>query len=99
MCQAAEHIYLKIDTQGFESRVICGAERSLLAIDTVQMELSLVPLYAGEQLFPEMSLLMAEKGYRLVGVETGFSDPDSGELLQVDGIFHRAEPRPKTDHG
>jgi len=92
VCQTNDRVYMKIDTQGFESKVIRGAERSLPQIDTVQMELSLTPLYAGELLFPEMCMLMTERGYRLVAIETGFSAPDSGELLQVDGIFHRFEP-------
>jgi len=37
----------------------------------------------------DMCVLMRDKGYNLVGVEPGFSDLDSGQLLQVDGIFHR----------
>jgi hypothetical protein len=80
---------MKIDTQGFESKVLKGAENSLMQIDTVQMEMSLVPLYEGELLFNEMSILMSEKGYVLVAIETGFSDQDSGQVLQIDGIFHR----------
>jgi hypothetical protein len=32
---------MKIDTQGFESKVLKGAENSLMQIDTVQMEMSL----------------------------------------------------------
>ena len=64
-------------------------ENSLLQIDTVQMEMSLVPLYDGALLFDEMLTLMGEKGYIMVAIEPGFLDPDSGQLLQVDGIFHR----------
>jgi len=89
VCADAQGVYLKIDTQGFESKVIAGAERSLPRISTVQMELSLVPLYEGELLFDEMCALMGRKGYTLVALENGFSDPASGQLLQVDGIFHR----------
>ena len=80
---------MKIDTQGYESKVLKGAENSLPRISTVQMEMSLVPLYDGERLFHEMCALMSDKGYTLVAIENGFSDPASGQLLQVDGIFHR----------
>ena len=80
---------MKVDTQGYESKVLQGAEKSLEQIDTVQMEMSLVPLYEGELLLHDMCMLMSEKGYSLVAIETGFSDPNSGQLLQVDGIFHR----------
>jgi FkbM family methyltransferase len=89
VCQRDKNIYLKIDTQGFESKVIKGAERSLAYINTVQLEMSLVPLYQGELMFNEMYSLMSEKGYSLVSIESGFSDQVSRQLLQVDGIFHR----------
>lgn len=84
-----DNIYLKIDTQGFESRVIKGAARSLSCIDTIQLEMSLVPLYKDELLFNDMSSLLYSKGYVLVALEPGFSDKKSGQMLQVDGIFHR----------
>jgi FkbM family methyltransferase len=89
VCPTGGSIYLKIDTQGYEGKVIKGAERSLASIDTVQMEMSLVRLYQGELLFNAMYDVMIEKGYSLVGIEGGFTDPVSGQLLQVDGIFHR----------
>jgi FkbM family methyltransferase len=89
LCKPTNRVYMKIDTQGYESRVLKGAEKSLMQIDTIQMEMSLVPLYKGELLFNDMCIFMAEQGYTLIAIETGFSDPDSGQLLQLDGIFHR----------
>ena len=85
----AGKIYMKIDTQGFESKVLKGADQTLHKINTVQMEMSLVPLYEGELLFNELYSFMENKGYSLVGILPGFSDKASGQLLQVDGIFHR----------
>ncbi len=90
MCGTSGSVYLKIDTQGFEDKVLKGATDSLPFIGVVQLEMSLVPLYAGEQLFPEMCPRMRELGYSLVGIETGFSDRESGNVLQVDGTFRRA---------
>jgi FkbM family methyltransferase len=89
LCKPTNRVYMKIDTQGFESKVLKGAENSLMQIDTVQMEMSLVPLYEGEILFNEMCMLMTEKGYSLVAIEAGLSNQNTGQLLQVDGIFHR----------
>jgi FkbM family methyltransferase len=89
ICSRGENIYLKIDTQGYENRVIKGAENSLTYINTIQLEMSLVPLYEGELLFDEMCRLIIGRGYSLVSIEAGFSDKISGQLLQVDGIFHR----------
>ncbi|MEE9326120.1 MAG: FkbM family methyltransferase [Cocleimonas sp.] len=85
----AKNIYLKIDTQGFESRVIKGAEQSLELINTLQLEMSLVQLYEDELSFQDMYSLLLSKGYTLVAIEPGFSDAQTGQLLQVDGIFHR----------
>ena len=90
LCDTAKNVYMKIDTQGFERKVLKGAEKSLSQIDIVQMEMSLLSLYEGEFLFNDMCMLMAEKGYSLIGIETGFSDRHTGRLLQVDGIFQAA---------
>lgn len=84
-----ENIYLKIDTQGFEENILKGALNSLQFIRTIQLEMSLIPLYRGELLFPEMYALLYGKDYRMVYIEPGFSDPQTGRLLQVDGTFHR----------
>lgn len=89
LCGSAGNIYLKIDAQGFEGRVLKGAEKSLAHIDTIQMEMSLIRLYDGELLFNDMCSMMDKKGYALIAMENGFSDRASGQLLQVDGIFHR----------
>ena len=91
LCKSAKNVYMKIDTQGFESKVLTGAAMSLSRIDTVQMEMSLVPLYGGELLFDEMCNLMRGKGYTLIAVENGFSVPATGQLLQIDGIFRRLQ--------
>ncbi|MDT8388828.1 MAG: FkbM family methyltransferase [Thiogranum sp.] len=85
----AKHIYLKIDTQGFEENVLKGAENSLASIDTLQVEMSLVPLYENGLLFDQLYKLLYDRGYRLMALEPGFTDPDTGQLLQADGIFHR----------
>jgi FkbM family methyltransferase len=89
VCKNAKNIYMKIDTQGFESKVLKGAAMSLPRIDTIQMEMSLVPLYGSELLFDEMCVLMREKGFTLIAIENGFSVPGTAQLLQIDGIFRR----------
>ena len=88
-CSKHDNILLKIDTQGFEKNVIEGAEDSLEAIDTVQLEMSLTPLYKNETLFTDMIKILNSRGYSLVHLEHVFSDIKTGRLLQVDGMFHR----------
>jgi FkbM family methyltransferase len=85
----SNHIYMKVDTQGYEQRVLQGAQGVLPRIGTIQVEMSLAPLYAGELPFNELCPLLIGQGYTLVAIENGFADPDSGRLLQADGIFHR----------
>lgn len=91
LAEKQDKIMLKIDTQGFEKNVIDGAEKSLPFIDGLQLEMSLVSLYNNELLFPEMLQYVKDKGFMLYSLENGFSDPDSGQLLQVDGIFFRKD--------
>lgn len=89
LCAKAKNVYLKIDTQGYEQQVLRGAAESLLDIDTVHMEMSLVHLYEGEMLIYQMCEFMYQRDYVLVSLEPNFADRKSGRLLQVDGIFHR----------
>lgn len=88
VCPDAKNIYMKLDTQGYESFVLNGATESLQRIHTVQMELSTIELYKGQMLLPEMVKTMTSLGYHLVAIESGFYSPE-GKILQLDGIFHR----------
>lgn len=83
------NILLKIDTQGYEKYILEGAEQTLLRIDSIRAETSLIPLYKGELMFHDMCQLLYAKGYRLVDIKPGFYDKKTGELFQVDGFFHR----------
>ena len=81
------HIMVKIDTQGFEKNVLEGANGILNKIKVIQLEMSIVELYENEALFMEMISYLNDKGFELISLENGFSNPKTGELLQVDGIF------------
>lgn len=84
-----KRVFLKIDTQGYERKVLQGAGASLARICGVQIEMSLIPLYEQEMLLPEAIGFMAQLGFTLMGIEPGASDARTGQLLQVDGIFFR----------
>ncbi|MDN4591155.1 FkbM family methyltransferase [Xenophilus aerolatus] len=92
LCVEAQSIYMKIDTQGYETQVLRGAKKSLSLIDTIQLEMSLTPLYNGQPLFNEICTNLIEQGYCLVGLENNFGNAQTGRLLQVDGIFRRYPP-------
>lgn len=95
-CSPADRAYLKIDAQGAERAVLRGATRSLRHVVGIQLELSLVPLYEGGPLLDEMLEQMTQLGFAPTGLEAGFTDPATGELLQVDGIFYRVPGRMRT---
>ena len=93
----AEHLpinsraYLKIDVQGYEMEVLRGAGARLAEFVAIQLELSLVRLYADAPLADEMDRFVSAAGYQLAGLEPGFADPVSGRLLQTDGIYVRSD--------
>lgn len=85
----SDNIMLKIDAQGYEMEVLKGTISSIPQIKMIQLEMSLVSLYKGEVLFPEMCDFLYSLGFCLFSLENGFSDSLTGQLLQVDGIFVR----------
>ncbi len=83
------HVLIKIDTQGYELEVLKGAEETVAAVGVIQAEMSFQPLYGGQPLFDEVYAYFASRGFTVFDIVPGFSDPRSGRLLQVDGIFVR----------
>jgi FkbM family methyltransferase len=81
--------FLKIDTQGFEWQVLDGARDTLPHIKGILVELSLMPLYEGQQLWREVIDRLEADGFTLWAFKPVFSDQASGRTLQVDGIFYR----------
>ena len=84
------YIFLKLDVQGYESQVLAGATHLLNHTLAVQLEMSLLPLYEGEALMPQMHAALTAKGFDLWDLEPSFRDPATGRLLQLDGIFIRS---------
>jgi FkbM family methyltransferase len=87
-----DRVFMKLDVQGFELEALRGAEQSLGQVVGMQVELSLVPLFDGAPGYLDVIDHLAERGLRLAGFEEVFSDPESGEMLQVDGLFVRDHP-------
>lgn len=87
----SDRLYLKVDAQGYEKSIIEGAKKSFDRIIGIQVEASLVELYKGETLLTEMIEFMSDNNYILMSLEPGIVDPRSGQLLQVDCVFFRAQ--------
>lgn len=91
---AARQLFVKIDTQGYETQVLAGGTRTIAAAVAVQVEMSLIPLYDGQPGFDAMLALMASHGLALWSLWPGFADPATGRILQAEGIFTRPERLP-----
>lgn len=81
--------FIKIDTQGYETQVLNGAVETLATARGVLCELSLVPLYKGQDLWGELLSRLEKDGFTLWSIQPGFTDPTDGRTLQVDAIFFR----------
>jgi FkbM family methyltransferase len=90
MAETGGSLMLKIDTQGYESEVLSGGAATLRRCRLVELELVLAELYDGQAMFPELVDQMEKEGFVLTDVESGFRDPRTSQLLQIDGVFVRA---------
>lgn len=85
----SSRLFLKIDVQGFEPQVLEGAAALMPRIHGLQIEMSLVELYRGQLLFPDLMQRVLGLGFVLWGFDTVFVDEQTGRTLQVDGVFFR----------
>jgi FkbM family methyltransferase len=84
-----ERLFVKVDAQGYEQRIVNSAAAAIDRVSGFQLEMSLTPLYEGEQLLAEMVKDMEKRGFDLMSIEPGYCDPSTGRLLQADGLFFR----------
>jgi FkbM family methyltransferase len=81
--------FLKIDTQGSEGRVLDGARQCMARFVGVQLELSIEPLYEGAPGYIDMLARVQAEGFTLMSIEPGFSDLETGRMLQFDAVAFR----------
>lgn len=87
--KSAEAPFLKIDTQGYESHVLDGAQETLRLCKGVLLELSLTPLYEGQPQWRQLVDRLEALGFSLWALVPEFTDHTTGQTLQVNGIFLR----------
>lgn len=81
--------FLKIDTQGYERRVLEGARGILQKTPLVQLECSLVPLYQDDELIEAAVDAMRALRYDPIDIQPTFFHRDKGQMMQVDILFER----------
>lgn len=84
-----DRIFLKIDAQGYEEKILLGASGSLKYIKGIQLEMPLLELYKGQTLFLPLLNNLYEMGFELQGLELGFQNPVTMRLYEMDGILFK----------
>jgi FkbM family methyltransferase len=87
--QPDDEIFLKIDTQGYELKILNGALGVISRFALIQLETSFFEVYHGETLIGDVIKYLDYIGYRVVSIEPGWENPTTGELLQADFTFGR----------
>jgi len=82
-------IFLKIDTQGYEDKVLSGIKDNFNMVKAIQVELSTIPLYEGQKLYYEIIDFLVKKEFILYAIGQVFTDKLTGKLFQFDGFFVR----------
>lgn len=90
----AQPILLKMDVQGAEPMVLAGAGVVLQSVDAILLEVSLVPVYAGEMVMVDMLAEMRRLGFYPVWLRPGWSHGVTGQVFQCDILFSRSPDVP-----
>lgn len=72
-----DDVFIKMDVQGFEDKVIRGGRSTFARARIALVEMSFVPLFAGQPLFEEVHALLVECGLRFAGIKNQVMLPDT----------------------
>jgi FkbM family methyltransferase len=86
---AAPRLFLKLDTQGYDSAVLSGAPRTLAAVVGLQIELAVRPLYQEVLLFPDNLRPLLDLGFDLTGLFSVAREPDGIAQIEFDCVLRR----------
>lgn len=85
----SEPFLLKIDTEGFELKVLQGATKVLEKAELVLMEVAIAERQVGEADLIEIGVVMKENGFRLIDIPMLTQQSVHGPLLYIDVAFAR----------
>lgn len=82
----ASEILLKLDVQGYEDRVLSGADRVLRKADACVLEVCVFPLYHAQAAFSRLVSLLDEYGFVYRGnLDQSYSE--DGQVMWLDAVF------------
>jgi len=82
-----EKALLKIDVQGYEDKVLMGANETLKKVDLIIVETSFKVLYKQQALFDDIYQILKQKDFIFYGVFNELVAGDIDEPIQIDAIF------------
>ncbi|MBD2353379.1 FkbM family methyltransferase [Tolypothrix sp. FACHB-123] len=87
--EIGDNILIKLDVQGYEYKVIRGAENTIMRCKLLIIETSFEPLYEGQPLFNDLYNELIKYGFVYAGAIEQNYNPQNGKILQADSIFIR----------
>jgi FkbM family methyltransferase len=93
-----EEILIKIDVQGYEDRVIKGAESLMRKARALIVEVSFEQLYEGQPLFDDVYAMLKARGFEYRGNLYQLLDPLDGRVLQADAFFVKRKNPQEVSH-
>lgn len=82
-------LFLKMDTQGYDLKVLAGATKTLNSVVALQSEISVSPLYEGMPDYIESLNAFREAGFELTGLYPVSRNPESLLLIELDCVMRR----------
>ena len=87
--EIAAPLLLKVDVQGYESKVLAGGPRILAQAKLLVIEMSLEKLYEDEPLFDQLYRQVHAAGFSMRGMIDSLRRPSDRKPLQLDVLFER----------
>lgn len=87
----AKNIFVKIDVQGFEDKVLKGGMSVMRQATIALIETSFVTLYENQPLFNDIHEIMRELGFVYYGDASRHYSSTSNKLIYEDSIFIKKE--------
>lgn len=84
-----ETILIKVDVQGFESKVISGGEQTFKKAQAILIENSFITLYENQPLFDDIYKTLHTLGFEYRGALQEKINAQTGEIISEDSLFIR----------
>ena len=85
------HVFLKMDTQGYDLKVVAGAGRCMKHVRALQSELAVKPIYGEMTGYATATADLAELGFELSGVFPVCRDAQM-RIVELDCVMVRSAP-------